>query len=414
MQTHLAPEFQDTPEGQTAEAILRRCVHCGFCTATCPTYQLLGDELDGPRGRIYLIKQVLEGAQPTRATQQHLDRCLTCRNCESTCPSGVQYGQLVEIGRQVVDAKVERPRQERLRRWLLKEGLTSSLFKPALRLGQAFRPFVPAALRDKVPARPAARAHLWPQHSRPRKVLMLLGCVQPAMHPNINAATARVLDAAGIQTLVADEAGCCGALRAHLGDHHGGLDEARRNIDAWWPMVDGHNQPVEAIVMNASGCGVQVKDYGRLLAHDPAYAERAAKVSAMTRDLCEMLPPLAATLGRRLRPGVKRPRLAYNPPCTLQHGQQIRGGVEGMMRELGFDISVAPMDSHLCCGSAGTYSVLQPTLSKQLRDRKLQALAPLAADVIVSSNVGCIQHLQAGCDTPVRHWIEVLDDALMP
>ncbi|MBB3194758.1 glycolate oxidase subunit GlcF [Roseateles terrae] len=414
MQTHLAPEFQDTPEGQTAEAILRRCVHCGFCTATCPTYQLLGDELDGPRGRIYLIKQVLEGAQPTRATQQHLDRCLTCRNCESTCPSGVQYGQLVEIGRQVVDAKVERPRQERLRRWLLREGLTSSLFKPALRLGQAFRPFVPAALRDKVPALPPARAHQWPQRSHSRKVLMLLGCVQPAMHPNINAATARVLDAAGIQTLVADEAGCCGALRAHLGDHHGGLDDARRNIDAWWPMVEGHNQPVEAIVMNASGCGVQVKDYGRLLAHDPAYAERAAKVSAMTRDLCELLPSMAPTLARRLRQGARRPRLAYHPPCTLQHGQQIRGGVEGLLRELGFEVSVAPVDSHLCCGSAGTYSVLQPVLSKQLRERKLQALAPLQADAIVSSNVGCIQHLQAGCEVPVRHWIEVLDEALTP
>jgi len=414
MQTHLAPEFQDTPEGQAAEAILRRCVHCGFCTATCPTYQLLGDELDGPRGRIYLIKQVMEGGQPTQATQRHLDRCLTCRNCESTCPSGVQYGELVEIGRRVVDAKVGRPRQERLRRWLLKEGLTSSLFKPALRLGQMFRPFVPAALRDKVPARSTARAHHWPQRSHPRKVLMLLGCVQPAMHPNINAATARVLDAAGIQTLVADEAGCCGAIRAHLDDHHGGLDDARRNIDAWWPMVDGHNQPVEAIVMNASGCGVQVKDYGRLLAHDPAYAERAAKVSAMTRDLCELLPSLAPALAKRLRAGHPRPRLAYHPPCTLQHGQQIRGNVEGVMRELGFDIAVAPAESHLCCGSAGTYSVLQPLLSKQLRERKLQALEPLQAQVIVSSNVGCIQHLQAGTETPVRHWIEVLDDALMP
>ncbi|SEK79383.1 glycolate oxidase iron-sulfur subunit [Roseateles sp. YR242] len=414
MQTHLAPEFQDTPEGQTAEAILRRCVHCGFCTATCPTYQLLGDELDGPRGRIYLIKQVLEGAQPTETTQLHLDRCLTCRNCESTCPSGVQYGQLVEIGRRVVDAKVGRPRQERLRRWLLKEGLTSSLFKPALRLGQVFRPFVPAALKDKVPTRPHPRAHHWPQHSHPRKVLMLLGCVQPAMHPNINAATARVLDAAGIQTLVADEAGCCGAIRAHLDDHHGGLDDARRNIDAWWPMVDGHNQPVEAIVMNASGCGVQVKDYGRLLAHDPAYAERAAKVSAMTRDLCEFLPAFAPALASHLRANQTRPRLAYHPPCTLQHGQQIRGGVEGLLRELGFDIAIAPADSHLCCGSAGTYSVLQPLLSKQLRNRKLEALAPLAADVIVSSNVGCIQHLQGGTATPVRHWIEVLDEALVP
>ncbi|WP_431259671.1 glycolate oxidase subunit GlcF [Roseateles chitinivorans] len=416
MQTHLAPEFQGTPEGETAEAILRRCVHCGFCTATCPTYQLLGDELDGPRGRIYLIKQVLEGETPTAATQQHLDRCLTCRNCESTCPSGVQYGQLVEIGRQIVDAKVERPREERLKRWLLKEGLTSPLFKPALRLGQALRPLVPGALKDKVPPTPDARAHQWPQRTHPRKVLMLLGCVQPAMMPNINAATARVLDAAGVQTLVADEAGCCGAIRSHMNDHHGGLDDARRNIDAWWPMVDGHGEQVEAIVMNASGCGVQVKDYGRLLALDPDYAEKAARISSLTRDLSEYLPELVQPLRSRLgQPGATtpRPKLAYHPPCTLQHGQQLRGGVEGLMRELGFEISVAPSESHLCCGSAGTYSVLQPVLSKQLRERKLAALAPLAAEAIVSANIGCIQHLQSGTDIPVRHWIEVLDDAFL-
>ncbi|ANH69488.1 glycolate oxidase subunit GlcF [Mitsuaria sp. 7] len=416
MQTHLAPEFQGTPEGETAEAILRRCVHCGFCTATCPTYQLLGDELDGPRGRIYLIKQVLEGEQPTAATQQHLDRCLTCRNCESTCPSGVQYGQLVEIGRQIVDAKVERPREERFKRWLLKEGLTSPLFKPALRIGQALRPLVPGALKDKVPPKPDARAHQWPQRTHARKVLMLLGCVQPAMMPNINAATARVLDAASVQTLVADEAGCCGAIRTHMNDHHGGLDDARRNIDAWWPMVDGHGEQVEAIVMNASGCGVQVKDYGRLLAHDPDYAAKAQRVSALTRDLSEFLPELVQPLRSRLGKDAStahRPRLAYHPPCTLQHGQQLRGGVEGLMRELGFEISVAPSESHLCCGSAGTYSVLQPLLSKQLRERKLAALAPLEAEAIVSANIGCIQHLQSGTGLPVRHWIEVLDDALL-
>jgi glycolate oxidase iron-sulfur subunit len=413
MQTKLAPEFQGTPEGREAEEILRRCVHCGFCTATCPTYQLLGDELDGPRGRIYLIKQVLEGAAPTRSTQLHLDRCLSCRNCESTCPSGVQYGNLVEIGRRIVEAKVERPRGERLTRWLLKEGLSSPLFKPAMKLGQALRPLVPAALKDKVPGKNPVRAHDWPTRSHPRKVLMLLGCVQPAMMPNINSATARVLDAAGIQTLVADGAGCCGAIRSHLNDHEGGLADMRRNIDAWWPLVEGLTEAgtVEAIVMNASGCGVTVKDYGHALAHDTDYRDKASRISALTRDLSELLPALVAPLKARLKakPALK---LAYHPPCTLQHGQQLRGGLESALRELGFTINLAPSDSHLCCGSAGTYSVLQPDLSHQLRDRKLKALAPLQADTIVSANIGCIQHLQSGCATPVRHWIEVLDEAL--
>lgn len=417
MQTHLAPEFQGTPEGQAAEEILRRCVHCGFCTATCPTYQLLGDELDGPRGRIYLIKQVMEGATPTRSTQLHLDRCLTCRNCESTCPSGVQYGQLLEIGRQVVEAKVERPGKERAVRWLLKEGLTSPAFKPAMKLGQALRPLVPASLKDKVPAKAPPQAHQWPTRTHKRKVLMLLGCVQPAMLPNINSATARVLDAAGIQTLVADGAGCCGAVRSHLNDHEGGLADMRRNIDAWWPVVEGLTEAgqVEAIVMNASGCGVTVKDYGRALAHDPAYAQKAARVAALTKDLSELLPEMLPALQSRLgkaTPAAPRPRLAYHPPCTLQHGQQLRGGVECAMSALGFDIALAPSESHLCCGSAGTYSVLQPALSKQLRERKLQALAPLQAQAIVSANIGCIQHLQAGSALPVRHWVEVLDEAL--
>jgi glycolate oxidase iron-sulfur subunit len=412
MQTNLAPEFKGTADGAEAEAILRKCVHCGFCTATCPTYQLLGDELDGPRGRIYLIKQVLEGEQPTRKTQLHLDRCLTCRNCESTCPSGVQYGALADIGRRIVDAKVERPPADRAARMALKEGLTSPLFAPAMKLGQLFRPFVPAALKAKVPPKAPASAHQWPTRTHARKMLMLLGCVQPSMAPNINSATARVLDAAGIQTLVADGAGCCGAIRAHLSDHEGGLDDMRRNIDAWWPLVEGltGQGKVEAIVMNASGCGVTVKDYGHHLRHDPAYAERAAKIGALTRDLSELLPDLVPQLKPKLRG--KAPKLAYHPPCTLQHGQQLRGGVEGGLRELGFDLALAPSESHLCCGSAGTYSVLQPKLAYQLRDRKLAALAPLRAEAIVSANIGCIQHLQSGTGVPVRHWVEVLDEAL--
>jgi glycolate oxidase iron-sulfur subunit len=413
MQTHLAPEFKGTRDGQAAEAILRKCVHCGFCTATCPTYQLLGDELDGPRGRIYLMKQVLEGVVPTRATQQHLDRCLTCRNCETTCPSGVQYGQLVDIGRAIVEQKVERPAGERAARWLLKEGLTSPLFGPAMALGKLLRPLLPAALKHKVPAAGSPRAQQWPTRSHPRKVLLLLGCVQPAMMPNINSATARVLDAAGIQTLVADGAGCCGAIRTHLSDREGGLADMRRNIDAWWPLVEGLTSEgkVEAIVMNASGCGVTVKDYGHALAHDPDYADKARRVSALTRDLSELLPDIAAALQGKLRRGGQR-MLAFHPPCTLQHGQQLRGDVETQLGALGFDVSLAASESHLCCGSAGTYSVLQPALATQLRDRKLAQLKLLQAQVIVSANIGCIQHLQSGTETPVRHWVEVLDEAL--
>src|SRR5471032_2668998 len=302
MQTNLADFIKNTRDGDEAEAILRACVHCGFCTATCPTYQLLGDELDGPRGRIYLIKQVLEGHEPTRATQLHLDRCLTCRNCETTCPSGVEYVKLVEIGRRVVDAKVERPVGERATRWLLREGLTSPLFAPALKLGQALRPLLPKSLKAKVEPKPpggaAAREGLWPQRTHARKVLMLMGCVQPAMKPNINAATARVLDLAGVQTIVPDGAGCCGAVRDHGGDHAGGLDDMRRNIDAWWPWVAGLTDAgeVEAIVMNASGCGVTVKDYGHALAHDPDYADKAARISGLTRDLSEVVDGLMPAL----------------------------------------------------------------------------------------------------------------------
>ncbi|WP_096698429.1 glycolate oxidase subunit GlcF [Polaromonas sp. AER18D-145] len=405
MQTHLAPEFKNSADGQAAEAILRKCVHCGFCTATCPTYQLLGDELDGPRGRIYLIKQVLEGQAPTRKTQLHLDRCLTCRNCETTCPSGVQYGHLVDIGRKLVDERVPRPASESVVRWALKEGLPSPLFAPAMKLGQAVRGLLPAALKNKVPARqPAGR---WPQREHPRKMLMLAGCVQPAMMPNINTATARVLDAAGIQTVVAAKAGCCGAVKFHLNDQDGGKAEMRRNIDAWWPHVEAG---VEAIVMNASGCGVTVKEYGYHLQDDPAYAGKAARISELTRDLSELLPELVEPL--RARVTAQAGQIAFHPPCTLQHGQQLRGGVEQHLGALGFDVKVASCEAHLCCGSAGTYSVLNPEIAFQLRDRKLANLGEMMPEVIVSANIGCITHLQSGTATPVRHWIEVLDDSL--
>lgn len=406
MQTNLSPEFKDTAEGREAEAILRKCVHCGFCTATCPTYQVLGDELDGPRGRIYLIKQVLEGQAPTRQTQLHLDRCLTCRNCESTCPSGVQYGHLVDIGRRIVEEKVPRGAAARSLRWALKEGLPSPLFAPAMKLGQAVRGVLPDALKDKVP--PARAAGARPRRTHGRKVLMLEGCVQPSMSPNINNATARVLDAAGIECVTAARAGCCGAVKFHLNDQDGGRDEMRANIDAWWPHVE--RGEVEAIVMNASGCGVTVKEYGHLLQHDPVYAPKARRISELTRDLSELLPDIAASLQGRVHPpaGV----LAFHPPCTLQHGQKLRGGVERYLGELGFDVRTAPGEAHLCCGSAGTYSVLQPDIAHTLRDRKLGHLGELAPRAIVSANIGCITHLQSGTAIPVRHWVEVLDEAL--
>jgi len=410
MQTNLAPEYQNTPEGREAEAILRKCVHCGFCTATCPTYQLLGDELDGPRGRIYLMKQVLEGAEPTRKTQQHLDRCLTCRNCESTCPSGVQYGHLVDIGRKLVDAKVSRPMGEKVVRWALKEGLPSPLFAPAMKLGQLMREVLPETLKAKVPARQDAGE--WPTRTHARKVLMLAGCVQPSMSPNINFATARVLDACGIQTVIAPEAGCCGAVKFHLNDQDGGTAQMRANIDAWWPLVEGGE--VEAIVMNASGCGVTVKEYGHVLQHDAQYADKAARISALTRDLSELLPALLPQLQAQIHADTLQAAglQAYHPPCTLQHGQQLKGGVEALLTQLGFEVKTATNESHLCCGSAGTYSVLNPDLSKQLRDRKLGHLQALQPKGIVSANIGCITHLQSGCGTPVRHWVELLDEAI--
>ena len=407
MQTNLAPEYINTADGKAAEAILRKCVHCGFCTATCPTYQLLGNELDGPRGRIYLMKQVLEGQTPTRETQLHLDRCLTCRNCESTCPSGVNYGQLVDIGRKLVDAKVARPMVEKTIRWALKEGLTSPLFAPAMAMGQMVRPLLPASLKNKVPVKQAVGTI--PAQTHSRKVMLLEGCVQPAMSPNINSATRRVLDAAGIETIVAAKAGCCGAVKFHLNDQEGGKAQMRANIDAWWPSIE--SQSIEAIVMNASGCGVTVKEYGHILQDDPQYADKAQRVSDLTKDLSELLPDLVSALKNKVN--AKRAQaVTFHPPCTLQHGQQLRGGVEKHLGELGFNINTASCEAHLCCGSAGTYSVLQADLAYQLRDRKLGHIGAMNPDVIVSANIGCITHLQSGTATPVKHWVELLDESL--
>jgi len=409
MQTHLSEEFSASTEGKEAAAILRKCVHCGFCNATCPTYQLLGDELDGPRGRIYLIKQMLEGAEVTRSTQQHLDRCLTCLNCQTTCPSGVEYGHLLDIGRKLVDERVERPPVERAVRWSLREGLTSSWFAPALKVGQMLRPLLPKLLKNKVPARMSGQSADTGRGTQPRKVLVLQGCVQPAMLPNIDRATERVLDAAGIQVVYAAGSGCCGALRTHLNDSQGGLRDMRRNIDAWTPQLASGE--IEAIISSASACALAIKEYGHALAHDAAYADRALRISALARDLSELLPTMVPALKDRLHTA-HQSRAAFHAPCTLQHGQRLRGIVEMHLRALGFDVSAACDESHLCCGSAGAYSVLQPHIAMQLRDRKLLDLAKLEPQLILSANIGCIQHLQSGTTMKVLHWIEMLDQAL--
>jgi len=406
MQTNLADFIKDTPEGKEADSILRACVHCGFCTATCPTYQLLGDELDGPRGRIYLMKQVLEGKRATQKTQLHLDRCLTCRNCETTCPSGVRYGRLVDIGRKIVEEQVPRAPADRAVRTALKEALPRRwVFGPAMKAGQLVRPLLPAALKNKVPKKQSAG--IWPRREHARKMLLLDGCVQPSMSPNINAATARVFDALGVQLIVAPREGCCGAIRHHLNDHEAARDDMRRNIDAWWPYVEAG---AEAIVMTASGCGAMVKEYGHLLEQDPAYAAKAQRISDLTRDLSELLPAFEDELRKKLRGKVTK-RVAWHPPCTLQHGQQIRGKVEQMLRGIGVDVQLC-VDSHLCCGSAGTYSVLHPDIAYALRDQKLANLEATRPDMIVSANIGCITHLQSGTETPVTHWIELVDSAL--
>jgi glycolate oxidase iron-sulfur subunit len=402
MQTQLADFARGTPEGREAETILRKCVHCGFCSATCPTYQLLGDELDSPRGRIYLMKQALEGKPVTRSTQLHLDRCLTCRACETTCPSGVQYGRLADIGRALVEARTPRPLWQRLKRaglaWLIPG---RARFTAALRLGQLVRPLLPGALRAKVPP-PAPPPGAWPAPRHARRMLALAGCVQPALAPSINAAAARVLDRIGVSLIEAPGAGCCGAVRFHLNLQEQGRDDMRALIDAWWPHVERGD--IEAIVMTASGCGATVREFGHLLAQDPAYAEKAARIAALTRDLSEVIPPEA------LAPGTRGHRVAFHSPCTLQHGQQLRGKVEALLEKAGYELTPVP-DSHLCCGSAGTYSILQPELSGQLLERKLAALESGAPHTIATANIGCLAHLQAGSRTPVRHWIELLEAA---
>ena len=401
MYVELAEDFKGTSFGDEASEILGKCVHCGFCTATCPTYQLLGDELDGPRGRIYLVKQLLESAEASETTRLHLDRCLTCRSCETTCPSGVNYGRLIELARPKVEALFQRPRFERLQRWLLVRFLLSAWFGVLFRFGQIIRPALPQSLaRHVLEKRPVG---LRSESQGDRSVLMLEGCVQPSMAPQINAAAQRVLAKLDVNVITANKAGCCGALPLHLADSHRALNSMRQNIDAWWPQIE---KGVDAIVMTASGCGVTVREYGQLLTDDPAYAEKAARVSGMTVDLCEYISPedargLGSCSGRRV---------AFHSPCTLQHGQGIRGRIESILESAGA-ILTPVQNTHLCCGAAGTYSVLQPELSSKLLDNKLSDLGQGDPEFLATANIGCLAHLASRSDPPVRHWIELIDPA---
>lgn len=415
MQTNLADFIKHTPEGQQADAILRSCVHCGFCLATCPTYQLLGDELDSPRGRIYLMKQVMEGQPVTRKTQHHLDRCLTCRACETTCPSGVRYGQLIDIGRSVIHKNVTLSMRERSIRYLLNKTLSNRyLFKSLLKIGQFFRPLFPSKLKKLIPSK-IQNNRKWPVKKHQRTMLILDGCVQPELSPNIDIATAHVLDKLGISLITAEKTGCCGALPYHLDAQQDGLNHMRRNIDAWWSLIDEkkNTHTIEAIVITATGCGVTVKDYKNLLRHDPAYREKAKQISALAKDISEIIAAETDNLTALLEKSgpYDKTKLAFHSPCTLQHGMQIRGVVEKILGIAGLTLC-SVNDAHLCCGSAGTYSILQPNLSQQLLKEKIMNLTAEKPVQLITANIGCLVHLQSGTSLPVRHWIEILDEIL--
>ena len=403
MQTHLADFIKDTAKGRTAAEILQKCVHCGFCTATCPTYQLLGDELDSPRGRIYLIKQMLEGDPVSATTQTHLDRCLTCRACETTCPSGVQYARLSEIGREVLEARVRRPIYQKLLRWLLRKILPfPSRFTPLLRIGQTLRCCLPKSLRHRVP--PLRRDNQWPPVRHNRQMLILEGCVQPGIAPQFNASAARVLDKLGVSLVRPKGTGCCGAISLHLSATEEALAQIRHNIDVICAHLD---QGMEGIVSTSSACALTLKDYGSLFSDDPVYTERAARVSHAAKDIVEVVSQELS--GSKIRDMSGR-RVAFHAPCTLQHGQSLSTEVETLLATQG--VTLEPVaDAHLCCGSAGTYSILQPKLSATLLENKLSALTAHQPDVIATANIGCYAHLRSRAQIPVVHWVELLDDA---
>ncbi len=400
MQTHIAEQYRDTPLGREADAILRSCVHCGFCTAHCPTYQLLGNEPDSPRGRIYLIKRILEGETPGDSTRLHLDRCLTCRACESICPSGVRYGRLAEIGRGLLEEQVKRPWADRLKRQLIRSIVPyPGRMRPLLRLGQLFRPLLPGSLKRHIPPRQQAGARPTQQHQR---VFMILeGCVQSLATPNTNAAAARVLDRLGIQVIPAPDTSCCGAVKHHTGDHAGGLETIRHNIDAWWPLLQNN----EGVLFSASGCGAHIKTWGELMQHDPAYADKAREISDRALDLSQLIASAATD---RLADIGAGQRIAFHAPCTLQHGLAITGEVEQILQAAGYELTEVA-NTHLCCGSAGTYSLLQPEISGQLLGRKLDALQAEKPELIATANIGCQMHLASHAAVPVVHWIELLD-----
>jgi glycolate oxidase iron-sulfur subunit len=399
-------ESGESADKAEARDILQACVHCGFCNAVCPTYQLLGDELDGPRGRIYLIRNLLEAQPTSRLTQRHLDRCLTCRSCETTCPSGVRYGRLLDIGRAALEQQVPRPAAERLARFLLRKLMTApKRFAALLAAARIIKPIMPTGLRERIPARvhpPPA----WPRARHARRMLILDGCVQPVLAPSIDAAAARVLDVLGISLVRVPRSGCCGALSYHLAVRDEGRNHMRRVIDACWPWIE---QGAEALVSTASGCGVMLKEYGHALREDPEYAGKAARLAAMTRDIAEVLA--AEDLSGLARGDALR--VAFQSPCTLQHGQKLGGVVEGILGRLGYELTPVA-NGHLCCGSAGTYSLLQRDLSDRLLDNKLEALQRHRPDCVVTANIGCLMHLQGRAGVPVRHWIELLADHLPP
>ncbi len=410
MQTRLPDSLLATAQGRRADEILRSCVHCGMCNAVCPTYQLLGDELDGPRGRIYLIKGLLEAAEAdaasVRTVRTHLDRCLTCRGCEVACPSGVQYGELLEIGREAMEERTRRaPWDAAARQWLGRVAPKPELFARWVGLGRWFKWLLPGALGKMLPRRAQERGdesapRPGPEFRSARRVLMLRGCVQRVATPAANAAAERLLNANGIEVVWAEEEGCCGGLNLHLGQTGAALEFMRRNIDAMRPLLGG----VEVIVSTASGCGVTVKDYGRLLNEDAEYAADAARIGGMTRDLAEVAAPFTE-LASRNNGGFRK--VAWHAPCTLRHGQRVSGIVEELLTRAGFELVAVP-DAHLCCGSAGTYSLLQSRLAGRLRDNKLANLMAGAPDVIVTANVGCQTHLASSARVPVLHWAELL------